>query len=461
MIRGSQYVLAILLCVYIAIGSMWVQVTPLQGIQLPDNVPASLASETRMYGLGPDEKEHQLYIESLAGGKGIPKPSPEKRSDSDQYVSYQAQHPPLFYAAASVPWKFMSGLSPEIRIMTIRWMCLLLGAVTIGYSFCIARMAFKSDVAGFVCSGVVAFTPMFGHMHGNISNEPMAMALVAASLYNGMIAKEKGESMRFIVAGILFGLALVTRLTAGIWLPGLLIMSLSRKTLMKHGIRMIPGIMFPLIFWMIMNQLTLGSPLIRTFHRPLLDTSHSIGQLISTGIQVPGAGVTLNVPVILLWVGGCATIPMWLMQFHMGIDLVTWSAISIVMALAIVLINLDQFSKVRRGISTHTPNESISVRVAGLIAVVLAVFGLLQQLLYSDWDVVFSTGRYSIAAAIGGALLVSGAIDRISKRKASGIFAAVFILALVSFDIYSTTTVRAFYREKPTQDAIQYVEKAG
>jgi hypothetical protein len=55
MIRGSQYVLAILLCVYIAIGSMWVQVTPLQGIQLPDNVPASLASETRMYGLGPDE----------------------------------------------------------------------------------------------------------------------------------------------------------------------------------------------------------------------------------------------------------------------------------------------------------------------------------------------------------------------------------------------------------------------
>ena len=456
----SQYLMPILICIYIAIGSTWLQVTPLQGIQLPDNVPASMASETRTYGLGPDEKEHQLYIESIASGKGIPKPSPEKRSDSEQFVSYQAQHPPLFYAVAALPWKVMAGATPATRIMAIRWLCLLFGALTVWFSFCIAQKAFVSDIAGLVCASVVAFTPMFGHMHGNISNEPMAMALVAASIYTGLRARQNGLPRFFIVAGILFGLALVTRLTAGIWLPGLLIVSLSRKSWMKIGILLVPGVVLPVFLWMITNQLTLGSPLIRTFHRPLLDASHSIGQLMSTGIQVPGAGVTLSAPIILLWVGGCASIPMWLMQFHMRLDIVTWSSLSIVTSLAILLINLDQFSKVKRGLSNDTPNDSILVRLAGLAAITLAVVGLLQQLLYSDWDVVFSTGRYSIAAALGGALLVCGAINRISKRKASMVAAASIVLVMIIFDVYSAETVRAFYRDKPTQDAVQYVEKA-
>jgi len=456
----SQYLMPILICVYIAIGSMWLRVTPLQGIQLPDNVPASMANETRMYGLGPDEKEHQLYIESIVSGKGIPKPSPEKRSDSEQYVSYQAQHPPLFYAVASIPWKLMAGVSPESRILAIRWICLLFGAMTIWFSFCIAKMAFASDMTGIVCASVVAFTPMFGHMHGNISNEPMAMALVAASLYVGLRARHTPSPKMFILAGVLFGLAMVTRLTAGIWFPGLVIVSLSRKSWMKHASLLLPGIVIPVVGWMATNQLTLGSPLIRTFHRPLLDASHTFGQLMSTGIQIPGAGITLSVPIILLWVGGCAPIPMWLMQFHMGVDLVTWSSLSILTSLAILLINLDQLSKARRGISKDTPTDSILVRVAGIVAITMAVFGLVQQLLYSDWDVVFSTGRYSVAAALGGALLVCGAIMRISNRKASVVVVSFLVVAMITFDIYSAGTVRAFYRDKPTQDAVQYVEKA-
>ena len=146
---------------------------------------------------------------------------------------------------------------------------------------------------------------MFGHMHGNISNEPMAMALVAASLYVGLRARQAQVPHLYIIAGILFGLAMVTRLTAGIWLPGLLIVSLSRKSWLKHGMLLVPGVVLPVFLWMITNQLTLGSPLIRTFHRPLLDASHSIGQLMSTGIQVPGAGLTpvpythLTLPTIL------------------------------------------------------------------------------------------------------------------------------------------------------------------
>jgi peptidoglycan/LPS O-acetylase OafA/YrhL len=106
------------------------------------------------------------------------------------------------------------------------------------------------------------------------------------------------------------------------------------------------------------------------------------------------------------------------------------------------------------------PAESIVVRMAGLLAIVLAVTGLLQQLLHSDWDVVFSTGRYSIAAALGGAILITGAIERIKNSRVHTGVAAIVVAALIAFDVFSVGTVRAFYHDKPTQDAIQYVEKA-
>jgi 4-amino-4-deoxy-L-arabinose transferase-like glycosyltransferase len=457
--QRSNVLMVVLISIYIAIGFQWLSATPLQGIQLPDNLPASMASETRLYGLGPDEKEHQIYIESIAAGKGIPKPSPDRRTDPEQFVSYQAQHPPLFYGIAAIPWKVLSGATPSMRIMSIRWLCSIFGAISIWFSYCIVKLTFKQETAGLVCAAVMAFTPMFGHMHGNISNEPMAMALVTAAMYVGIRARQTEVSRLYMLAGVFFGLALVTRLTAGIWLPGLLIVTMSRNSYRKSGL-LIPGILVPVVLWMLINQMTLGVPLIRTFHRPLLDASHSLGQLLGTGIQVPGAGVTLSAPVILLWVGGCAAIPMWLMQFHMGIDLVTWSSISILVSLSVLLINLDLVSKVRRGMLPSVPSESIVVRMAGLLAILLAVTGLLQQLLYSDWDVVFSTGRYSIAAALGGALLITGTIDRIENRRVYTGVAAVVVAALIAFDVFSAGTVSAFYRDKPTQDSIQYVEKA-
>jgi hypothetical protein len=62
--QRSNVLMVVLISIYIAIGFQWLSATPLQGIQLPDNVPASMANETRLYGLGPDEKEHQIYIEN-------------------------------------------------------------------------------------------------------------------------------------------------------------------------------------------------------------------------------------------------------------------------------------------------------------------------------------------------------------------------------------------------------------
>lgn len=458
--QRSNLMMLVLIAIYIAVGTLWINATPIQGIQLPDNRPAKTASESHMYGLGPDEKEHQLYIESIVAGQGIPKPSPDRRTNPEQYVSYQAQHPPLFYMVASVLWKMLSGVIEQSRIMAIRWICLLFGAVSIWFSYGVAKHAFKRDSAGILCGSVVAFTPMFGHMHGNISNEPMAMALVASSLHVGMRAKQTGSSMNLILAGLLFGLALATRLTAGIWLPGLILVSLTRQDFKKSFIKLVPGIVFPVGIWMIVNQITLGSPLIRTFHRPLIDASHSLTQLMGSGIQVAGSGITLSAPVILLWVAGCSSIPMWLMQFHMGLDLVTWSGICIAISLAVLLVNLDTFSKVARGALKVISSEAIVVLVSGLLAIGLALTGLIQQLLFSDWDVVFSTGRYSIAAALGGALLICGAWERILNNRLKDGAVVVIVLGLICFDIYSVGTVKAFYRDKPTQDSIQYVEKA-
>jgi hypothetical protein len=51
-------------------------------------------------------------------------------------------------------------------------------------------------------------------------------------------------------------------------------------------------------------------------------------------------------------------------------------------------------------------------------------------------------------------------IGRIQNRRINTLVGSIVVIALIVFDAFSVGTVRSFYRDKPTQDAIQYVEKA-
>lgn len=457
--RLNKYIPLALIALYIFIGMAWSLVTPTQDLTLPDNLPKAMMSLPNVYGLGPDEKEHQLYIQSIANGRGIPAPDPKARRGEDSYVSYQAQHPPLFYAAMALPWSLAATAGNVVAIRVIRILCVLFGALTGWMAYCIGLRLFAGGQRAILMQSVVLFTPMFGHMTGNISNEPMAMALVSLALYKVLSASKEKATATLLWASLCMGLAIMTRLTAAVWLPGFIILLLQRNQTLRALARAVSVMFFPLILWVVRNQLEFGKPIIRTFHRPLLDASHTFLDLAVKGITIDGAGVTMSLPTILLWLAGCSAIPMWLMQFNMPIDIMIWSLLSVGSAVAILIITLNHMSAVRRGLRMDATPEMRVFRGVALSAILLAVGGLLQQLFFSDWDVVFSTGRYSITAAIGGATLVTGVICGYEPKPRARALAISMVVGLVCLDVYSVWLVRQFYTQRPTQDSIQYVEK--
>ena len=84
---------------------------------------------------------------------------------------------------------------------------------------------------------------------------------------------------------------------------------------------------------------------------------------------------------------------------------------------------------------------------------------LLQQQLYSDWDVLYSPGRYLVAALPASGLLFLFAWATLFRRARS-LWPAVAGLALllVAFDLYSVSQVRQFYADHPAQAAVQHFE---
>ncbi len=63
---------------------------------------------------------------------------------------------------------------------------------------------------------------------------------------------------------------------------------------------------------------------------------------------------------------------------------------------------------------------------------------LLQQQLYSDWDVLFSPGRYLVAAEPASALLFLFACGACFRRTKNALpAAAVLAVLMLGFDLYS------------------------
>ena len=139
--RGRRLLPAAVLVVYACVQFFYITATPLQTLTLPDNFPQG-ASQSLVVGLGPDEKEHFLYVLSLADGGTLPMPDLARCTSPRQYVTYQAQHPPLFYALAALIYKAAPALPPEALWYLLRSLCAVCGGIVILLAAEAARLSF-------------------------------------------------------------------------------------------------------------------------------------------------------------------------------------------------------------------------------------------------------------------------------------------------------------------------------
>ena len=456
--RFARYLLLATLILYAVVQLIWITATPTQSITLPDNLPAARAQTPLVVGEGPDEKEHYLYILSLAERGRLPRPTPTYRTSPQEYVSYQAQHPPLFYAGAALVDKALGGIVGATTIWyVLRGLCVLCGMAVILLADKAAKTAFGDrPLVALGTAPCLAFLPMFGHMTGNLSNEPLAMvggALVWLQAVR-LIRRETLPTLRdAVLLGATLGIACLTRLTALLWLPVVAIALLRRP---KESL--VPALAGFAVFavlltpWLAYNQFSYGHAFLRTFDRPLL-AHGTLADFFGRGIVPAEFPVPVSFAQSVLWFAATAWLPFWLTQFYQP-DLRPWLLLLSAGAGIVLLL------KGRDALRIHSKPDTAG-RVITLIAFAALAFcvaALFHQELFSDWNVVLSAGRYLVAAVPATMLLLTlslSTVPALNRRAVAVILAAL----LFAFDVYSALTVRQFYTDHPKQPDVQPITR--
>lgn len=487
--------LATLCILYAAVQLFWITATPLQTITLPDSLPQrpGAAAMSLTVGLGPDEKEHFLYLLSLANRGQIPKPSPVFRTSPDDYVSYQAQHPPLFYVLGALLYNVFAGaLGPAGIWYLLRAVCAAFGILVLVFASRAALLAFPDrPLVTYGTPALVAFMPMLGHMMGCLSNEPMAMALTAWAWWRTVRLLRSSAPVTArdgALLGLALGLAAETRLTSLMWLPAALLALFvaGRRRGKEGGASVLPALaafcgIFALLVlpWLIHNQVAYGTPFFRTFDRPTIPPGMHFADFWTDNIPPrPDHPVSLNPRYTLLYFASTAWTPYWLIKYFLPYPpgwngQILWQMVAVLVdaAAGILLVMHALHAREGKDTSSADPAGRAVLWAAGL-TVFVCVAATFEQQLYADWTVVLSPGRYIIASVAASALLFAFALSTMGERRqrlsasgtaggGAGAFIAPLVLAglMLAFDIYSAALVHRFYALTPTQPAVQPIPK--
>lgn len=457
-----RLLLAAVLVAYACVQFSYITATPLRRVTLPDNMPQG-GSQTVLVGLGPDEGEHYLYVLSLAEGGALPMPDPARRTSPRQYVTYQAQHPPLFYALAALVYRAASGLPPGAVWYLLRALCAACGGAVILLAAEAARLSFpKHPFFALAAAPGVAFLPMFGYMTAHLSNEPLGMAFGAA-VWLQLVRLARGRTPYTAASGALLGLTLglaaLTRLTSLLWLPALALVLWHCARRAPAPGRAVPLLACAACFllllcpWLLHNQLTFGSALIRTAHRPLLG-GDTFAQFVSGSFFAPYLMLTA------LWDSSTAWCPFWLVQFCLpgGPNAASlWQAPFLLLNLLLLLSLARNGWQARRPAPVLPDPEGRLLLWAAFSAVAFCVLALFQQCVFVDWQVMNYAGRYLAAAMPASALLLLAACAgwvRPSVR-ASRVAAVLLAAVLLGFDVSTVAFVRQFYQTHPSPPGVQ------
>ncbi|MBI2865692.1 MAG: glycosyltransferase family 39 protein [Chloroflexi bacterium] len=197
-----------------------------------------------------DEIFHYPFVKLLAEGKGLPIQKPRAE---DNLARQEGSQPPLYYAlgAAATFWIDTGNFSslvwinphaqvgvplvhgnknmvihtseekfpyrgPALAVHIIRWLNLILGAMTIVSVYSIARHVFpqRPEVA-LRATAVVAFVPQFAFISASVDNDNLIIALASAVILILVRCVRHGITFqRSLVLGLALGLALLSKLTA-------------------------------------------------------------------------------------------------------------------------------------------------------------------------------------------------------------------------------------------------------
>jgi hypothetical protein len=243
---------------------------------------------------------------------------------TDGWVMFQ---PPLFYLLAAFPAAFAAGrMEPENVVLLLRSLPMLCGLAQVEIAFRSSRIAFPQrndlQIIGTVVGG---FLPMNLYISQTVGNEPLSGLLTALLIYFTfkLLVEPPRESLQKACGrlGLLFGLALLAKISVIVLLPAilLLILYVSRSRGLRPGEMALPTAAFFLVsilvagWYFVRNWIHYGKPL-------LLHTGDSVSKF--AWWQDPG----YRIPEDLLSFGESLTFPVFssLMGFWDGLYSTVW-----------------------------------------------------------------------------------------------------------------------------------------
>ena len=476
------------LVVYAILAFFYVTATPLQAITLPDNLPEARAQTPLVVGIGPDEKEHFLYIASLAERGKLPAQSPAFRTRAEDFVSYEVQHPPLFFALFALLYKVFLPLVGPLGIwFVLRGACALCGAGIVVLVHKTAQIAFPNrPLVVWGAAPVCAFLPTFGHTMANLSNEPLALLLGAFLWWQAVrllgsaplsAPAEKPNLRPAMLMGATFGVGLLIKLTVIVWLPALcLALWFGARHTRQNVLVVLAAFAVPAALlaapWFGYLYANFGTFAFRSHMRPLLNNitlweylQNPTQRLFPKNIKPPG--LYMPPAYFLVWGSPTAVVPFWLVYPHLpgGPPFVWLWQITLAGLDFVPLLALLRHTVRARADKQAAPDFAARVLLwAGGTAMLMATLTLLYQIFQVDWSMTNYGGRYLVSSWPAACLVTLFALstlpepgpkNALSQRSFAGGVTVGFLL----LDIFAVRAVRQFYQDNPTQPAIQRSEE--
>lgn len=372
-------------------------------------------------GRTPDERAHVQYIAFLANEHRLPLFNPQGGGEA----GYEAQHPPLYYAAGAAVYSLSSALEENWRWYILRWGTLL----AMGLPLCFVVRCYFAELWPqhstqiIVATALVVLMPLTLLYVAYVNPDGLVLLWMALVLLDATRAARKPASTWLSVRlGLWCGLALLTKLSG---FPSLLVAIGAHFMAGKNGLgkrfSLTSGVAALLALpWYARNVMLYDSPFI-----------HTQGQY-GTGIDNALRGgfdffawFTLRETFLSTWIQRG-----WLPD-----GLTAWLCYSfIIVSVVLAFIGLWQH---RRQVNDETLRRALNLAA---LAIVFTLAG--QQWAFWTQDVEFNAGgRYLLATMPAIILVLLVGIENWPRLRR--IWAPAFLLLLMGMNLVSIWNITA------------------
>jgi len=223
----------------------------------------------------PDEPAHFNYVAFVADTGGLPELRPGdwdlallerlkngtlQPSDSVASIRYESWQPPLFYLAAAPVYRLGPTSDTTAVVLRLRAFDAVLGALTLGLAYLVAREVLGTHVAVFVPAAIVG-VPMFTAVAAAVSADPLANLLAAAALLP--LVRRMRRSVRGVTwpvaTGALIGIGILTKLALAIFVPLAVAVIVARSSrARRESVLLIGTIALVVAPWLVHQVTTYG-----------------------------------------------------------------------------------------------------------------------------------------------------------------------------------------------------------